>query len=120
MEVGYVYILASRENGTLYTGVTSDLQGRVSEHKQGIKSGFASKYGATNLVWYERHDGIESAIGREKSLKKYKREWKVNLIRAFNPEWCDLFETCYDRDNPFEATFVRKHERPMDHRDGAR
>ena len=124
MEVGYVYILASRENGTLYVGVTSDLQGRVSEHKQGIKSGFASKYGATNLVWYERHDGIESAIQREKSLKKYRREWKVNLIRAFNPYWDDLFESCYDRDNPFRPTFVREHhdelKGPMDHRDGAR
>jgi putative endonuclease len=122
---GYVYILASGQNGTLYTGVTSDLQARVSEHKQGINSGFASKYGCHQLVWHERHDGIESAIQREKSIKKYKRSWKVNLIEALNPHWNDLFEICYDIDNPFQPTFTKRFEPTianpaLDHRHGGR
>ena len=116
---GWVYILASKRNGTLYVGVTSDLQGRISEHQQGLTPGFATKYGCKTLVWYERHDGIESAIQREKSLKRYLRKWKLNLIEAFNPAWDNLFDTCYDRDNPFAPTFVRKFD-TLDPRDGAR
>ena len=100
-EGGHVYIMASQRNGTLYVGVTSDLQGRVSEHKQAITPGFTSKYGCTLLVWYERHEGIEGAIQREKSLKRYRRKWKLDLIEALNPRWDDLFATCYDRDNPY-------------------
>ncbi len=122
---GYVYILASARNGTLYTGVTSDLQGRVSEHRQGIKSGFASRYDCHRLVWYERHNGIESAIQREKSIKKYKRGWKLNLIEGWNPDWNDLFETCYEQDNPFVPTFEKRYEPfpqdpVLDHRHGGR
>ena len=98
---GHVYIMASQRNGTLYIGVTSDLQPRVSQHKQGLPPGFASKYGCKLLVWYERHDGIEAAIQREKSLKRYRRKWKLALIEAFNPNWEDLFVTCYERDNPY-------------------
>ncbi len=116
---GWVYMLASQRNGTLYVGVTSDLQARVSEHRQRLTPGFASRYGCDALVWYERHDGIESAIQREKSLKRYRRKWKLNLIQAFNPFWRDLFETCYDRDNAFVSSFERQFE-TLDPRDGAR
>jgi putative endonuclease len=83
---GWVYIMASRRNGTIYTGVTSDLQGRAYEHKTGVTPGFTSKYGCKTLVWYERHDNIVEAIAREKELKKYRRSWKLYLIEAFNPE----------------------------------
>jgi putative endonuclease len=87
---GYVYMLASKRNGTLYVGVTSDLSRRVFEHKQGLVRGFSSRYGVHVLVWFERHDLIAAAIHREKRLKKYKREWKINLIEAMNPDWEDL------------------------------
>lgn len=100
---GWVYIMASRRNGTIYIGVTSDLQGRVYEHKNDITPGFTSKYGCKTLDWYERHDNIVEAIGREKVLKKYKRVWKLELIEGFNPEWKDLFDVCYERDNPGAA-----------------
>ena len=116
---GYVYILASQRNGTLYTGVKSDLQRRISEHKHALTPGFASKYGCKILVWYERHDGIEGAIQREKSIKRYRRAWKLRLIESFNPEWDDLFETCCERDNPFHPSCPPR--RPaLDPRDGAR
>lgn len=100
---GWVYLLASARNGTIYLGVTSDLQGRVAEHKQGQKSGFATKHGCTSLVWYERHTNIVEAIAREKQLKKWRRAWKLHLIEGFNPDWLDLFETCYERDNPSDT-----------------
>ena len=83
---GWVYIMASRRNGTIYTGVTSDLQGRAYDHKSGTTPGFTSKHGCKMLVWYERHDNIVEAIAREKELKKYRRDWKLYLIEAFNPE----------------------------------
>ena len=112
-------MLASRRNGTLYTSVTSDLQVGASEHRHGPTPGFSSRYGCKDLVWYERHDGIESAIQREKSLKKYKRTWKLHLIEDFNPDWDDLFETCYEHDNPFRPACPPR--RPaLDPRDGAR
>lgn len=100
---GWVYIMASKRNGTIYTGVTSDLQERVRQHRIGETTGFTSKYGCKLLVWYERHDNIVEAISREKELKKYKREWKLKLIEGFNPDWQDFFESCYYRDNPSEA-----------------
>ena len=103
-EGGHVYIMASQRNGTLYIGVTSDLQGRASQHRQGLTPGFTSRYGCKLLVWYERHDGIEGAIQREKSLKRYRRRWKLALIEGFNPNWNDLFETCYERDNPYRPS----------------
>ncbi len=96
----WVYIMASRRNGTLYTGVTSDLHGRVWEHRNEIHPGFTSKYGCKTLVWYERQENIVAAIQREKSIKRYYRKWKLNLIEEFNPGWRDLFETCMSADNP--------------------
>ena len=87
-----VYILASKRNGTLYTGVTSDLVKRVWEHKQRLAEGFTKKYGVHHLVYYELHADIESAIIREKQIKKWKRQWKLNLIEKENPEWNDRWD----------------------------
>jgi putative endonuclease len=88
-----VYILASKRNGTLYIGVTSDLVKRVWEHKNNMVEGFTKRYGVHQLVWYEVHEGMESAIGREKQLKEWKRKWKVELIESTNPSWQDLYHT---------------------------
>lgn len=85
-----VYILASRRNGTLYVGVTSDLLKRVHEHKTGTVSGFTRQYGVHHLVWFEAHQTMESAIAREKTIKEWKRKWKLDLIEAGNPYWRDL------------------------------
>lgn len=87
----YVYILASRRNGTLYIGVTSDLISRVWAHKAGAVSGFTQKYGITRLVYFEHYDAIETAIRREKAMKKWNRTWKLELIERDNPEWRDLW-----------------------------
>jgi putative endonuclease len=87
-----VYILSSQKNGTLYTGVTSNLIKRVWEHKNGVVDGFTKRYGINRLVWFEMHDNMESAIFREKRLKKWKRQWKINLIESNNPNWRDLYE----------------------------
>ena len=95
--------MASARNGTLYVGVTSDLQGRAYEHRTAAKPGFTSTYGCKTLVWYERHDNIIEAIEREKELKKYRRAWKLHLIEGFNPDWDDLYENCYERDNPSDG-----------------
>ncbi len=86
-----VYLLASKRNGTLYTGVTSDLVKRVWEHKQHLVDGFTKRYGVDQLVWYEVHETMESAISREKAIKEWKRSWKLQLIESFNPEWKDLY-----------------------------
>jgi len=86
-----VYIMASRRNGTLYVGVTSDLAGRVSLHKQDIVQGFTSRYGVHILVYFEHHDTMELAIAREKRLKRWCRAWKVELIERSNPGWRDLY-----------------------------
>ncbi len=88
----YVYILASRKNGTLYIGVSSNLIQRVSQHKEGLIEGFTRKYGVKILVWYEQHGTMESAILREKSLKEWKRSWKIALIEQTNSDWRDLFD----------------------------
>lgn len=87
-----VYILASKRNGTLYVGVTSDLIKRVWEHKSNLVAGFTKKYRVHTLVWYEGHETMESAIAREKALKAWKREWKLELIEKENPAWEDLYE----------------------------
>ncbi len=87
-----VYILASRRNGTLYTGVTTNLAKRVWEHKKDIIEGFTKKYGVHLLVYYELHDDIISAITREKQIKKWNRAWKLELIERKNPDWRDLWE----------------------------
>ena len=86
-----VYILASRRNGTLYVGVTSDLVKRVWEHKSDIVEGFTERYSVHILVWFEQHDTMESAISREKAIKEWKRRWKLDLIERQNPEWRDLY-----------------------------
>jgi len=86
-----VYILASDRNGTLYVGVTSDLTKRVWEHKNDLVPGFTKRYGVHDLVWYELHDSMESAISREKTIKEWKRQWKLELIERENPEWKDLY-----------------------------
>jgi len=88
-----VYITASQKNGTIYTGVTSDLARRAYEHRTGLVKGFTSRTGAKRLVWYRVHDSIVEAIADEKRLKKYRRSWKINLIQAMNPEWYDLYLT---------------------------
>jgi putative endonuclease len=86
-----VYILASRRNGTLYTGVTSDLIKRVFEHKSDLVAGFTRRYGIHTLVWFELHASMDSAIAREKSIKRWKRRWKLELIEQKNPDWKDLY-----------------------------
>ena len=86
-----VYILASRRNGTLYIGVTSNLIKRVWEHKHNLVAGFSSKYQVHDLVYFEQTDGMDAAIAREKQLKKWRRQWKINLIEKRNPNWKDLY-----------------------------
>ncbi|MFA6411827.1 MAG: GIY-YIG nuclease family protein [Syntrophales bacterium] len=92
MEQSYVYILASKRNGTLYIGVTSDLAKRCYEHKNDIVEGFTEKYQVHSLVYYEDHDDIREAIKREKQIKKWNRNWKIRLIEEKNPEWLDLYD----------------------------
>ena len=86
-----VYILASKRNGTLYIGVTSDLVKRIWEHKQDLADGFTKKYAVHRLVYYEPHEEMIAAITREKQIKKWKRDWKLRLIEEKNPEWKDLY-----------------------------
>jgi len=88
----YIYILASKKNGTLYTGVTSDLPKRIYQHKSKLAEGFTQKHNVNNLVYYEIFDDMENAIRREKRLKKYKREQKIRLIEEQNPDWRDLYD----------------------------
>ena len=87
-----VYIMTNRRNGTLYTGVTSDLPQRVFQHREGVKKGFTSKYGCKTLVYYETCDEMPSAIAREKQIKAGSRRKKLALIEAMNPTWKDLFD----------------------------
>jgi len=92
MKIYYVYILASNRNGTLYIGVTNDLLKRVYEHKNNLIDGFTKKYSVHRLVYYEQCPDVESALQREKQLKKWNRKWKLGLIEKENPEWIDLYE----------------------------
>ncbi len=87
----YVYILASKRNGTLYIGVTSDLKKRIWEHKNNLVEGFTKKYKVHLLVYYESTNDVRSAITREKQLKKWNRKWKIGLIEKNNPQWKDLY-----------------------------
>jgi putative endonuclease len=87
----YVYILASRKHGTIYIGMTNDLIRRVYEHKEKLVPGFTKDYGVDKLVYYETYDDPESAITREKRLKRWKRDWKIELIEGSNPNWDDLY-----------------------------
>jgi len=88
----YVYLLASKRNGTLYLGVTRDLVRRVYQHKTKATPGFTSRYGVQRLVWFETYDDPTTAIAREKDVKKWRRAWKLRLIEEANPTWRDLYE----------------------------
>ncbi len=88
----WVYLLASKPNGTLYLGVTNNLSRRVHEHRMKRTPGFTQRYDVTMLVWYESYTDVLEAIAREKDIKKWRRAWKINLIRAMNPDWRDLYE----------------------------
>ena len=87
----WVYMLASKRNGTLYTGVTSNLDDRVFQHKHDLIKGFTQRYGVHRLVWFEEHDDIRQAIAREKQIKGWNRAWKLRLIEKLNPDWKDLY-----------------------------
>ncbi len=87
----YVYLLASKPYGTLYVGVTSELTRRVWEHKIKAVPGFTTRYGVDRLVWFETHDSAEAAMRRERQIKEWRRDWKINLIESDNPHWIDLY-----------------------------
>ncbi|GLQ11799.1 endonuclease [Devosia yakushimensis] len=88
----YVYILASGKNGTLYTGVTSNLVSRIYIHRNDLVDGFSKRYAVHNLIWFEHHETADSAITREKQIKKWRRQWKEKLIEQQNPHWLDLYD----------------------------
>ena len=90
MRGGWIYIMTNRPNGTLYTGVTSDLARRIHEHREGVYDGFTKRYGLKRLVYYERYDDVRNAIQREKNIKHWSRAWKARLI--LDPEWRDLYD----------------------------
>jgi len=92
MKSYYVYLMASQKSGTLYVGVTNDLVRRVWEHKHDVVEGFTRKYQVHRLVWFEETTDVTAAIHREKQIKKWNRQWKVNLIEKENPEWADLYD----------------------------
>jgi putative endonuclease len=87
----FVYLLASKPYGTLYSGLTTNLARRVWEHKNKLVGGFTARYGVDRLVWFEVHDNHEAALRREKQIKEWKRDWKINLIERENPQWEDLY-----------------------------
>ncbi len=95
MKPGFVYLMASRRNGTLYLGVTSDLIGRSYQHRNGLIDGFSKDHGCTLLVWYEASDDIQAARQRELQMKKWKRAWKIEAIERDNPQWKDLYATLF-------------------------
>jgi putative endonuclease len=95
MKPGFVYIMASRLNGTLYLGVTSNLLQRAYQHRNGLADGFSRRHGCTLLVWFECHDDLQDARLRELQIKKWKREWKLRLIERENPDWLDLYPTLF-------------------------
>ena len=99
-----IYILASERNGTLYIGVTGNLPRRVYEHREGLIEGFTAKHGCKLLVWFEQHETMLGALDREKELKKWRREWKLNLVERSNPQWRDLYD---DLTNPPPPTFLK-------------
>lgn len=89
---GFVYILTNRKHGALYIGVTNNIVRRVHEHKTNAAEGFTARYQAHKPIYFEEHETVPLAIAREKQLKKWKRDWKLRLIKEFNPEWIDLFD----------------------------
>jgi putative endonuclease len=99
MKSFYVYILCSKRNGTLYIGMTSDLIKRIYEHKNNLLDGFTKRYSVHTLVWYEAHDNAETAIQREKQIKKWERAWKLGLIEENNPTWKDLYDDILELDS---------------------
>ncbi len=90
-----MYIVASKRNGTLYTGVTSNLPGRIWQHRNGTFGGFSKRYGCKHLVWFEAHETMEAAITREKQIKEWRRAWKLRLVEEANPDWDDLYESLF-------------------------
>lgn len=96
---GFAYMMSDRPRGVIYIGVTSDLRNRVWEHRNEVHQGFTAKYTVKNLVWFERHPNIVLAIQREKSPKRYRREWKASLIEGLNPTWLDLYDRIDEIDN---------------------
>ena len=92
-EFAYVYIMTNKRYGTLYVGVTSNLVKRAWEHRLGAVDGFTKEYGLKQLVWYEQHTSMIEAITREKQIKRWHRDWKVNLVHSMNPRWADLYES---------------------------
>jgi putative endonuclease len=89
----FVYLLSNKPRGVLYVGVTTNLIQRTWQHKQKLVPGFSNRYGIDRLVWYESHSEIYAAITREKQIKKWYRDWKIDLIESFNPEWWDLYDS---------------------------
>jgi len=104
MKAPAVYILASQRNGTLYIGVTSNLIQRIWQHREGVVEGFTQRHGVKTLVWYEQHETMESAIAREKALKKWNRDWKLRLIEKRNPQWLDLWPEITGEVPPLNST----------------
>ena len=95
MKPGYVYIMANRKNGTIYTGVTSDLAGRVHQHREGLVPGFTKKYRCKRPVWFEAHEDLQQARQRELQIKEWQRKWKIKLIEERNLDWDDLYPTLF-------------------------
>ena len=95
MKPGFVYIMANRKNGTIYTGVTSDLVGRAYQHREGLAHGFTRRFGCKLLVWFEAHDDLQNARRRELQIKEWKRNWKIRLIEESNPDWNDLYPSLF-------------------------
>lgn len=95
MKSYFVYIVTNKREGVLYIGVTGDILRRIKEHKEHQTKGFTDKYNLTNLVYFEETTEIEAALAREKQLKIWHRDWKINLVNKFNPEWKDLYEEIY-------------------------
>lgn len=93
MKAGYVYMMANRKNGTIYTGVTSELPARVDAHRHGLVPGFTKRYGCKLLVWFEAHEDLADARQRELQIKEWKRAWKIRMIEEQNLEWDDLYST---------------------------
>jgi putative endonuclease len=92
---GYVYMVTSRRNGTIYIGVTSDLSARIYQHRIGAVRGFTRRYGCKILVWYQAFDQLDEARRRELQMKEWRRAWKLRVIEETNPEWADLYETLF-------------------------
>ena len=92
MQGGWIYIMTNRRSGTLYVGVTSNIRRRIAEHKGGLIHGFTRHYGLDRLVYVERHEDMVAAIQREKNIKHWPREWKIDLVVSMNPDWRDLYD----------------------------